>query len=70
MANEKRSKTTAEKLEAFLVAGGAAILEPTNEYEIARFRTSEGLGVIYRSKHGVSFRPASNDHITDEDVPY
>ncbi len=31
----------------WLEANGAEVLSPTNSYEAARFRTAEGIGVIY-----------------------
>ena len=34
---------------AWLIANGSAILEPTNRYEVARFLTALGTGVIYRN---------------------
>jgi hypothetical protein len=40
--------------------GGADLLPPTNEYELARFKTVNGVCVTYRNKKGaVSF---SKDH--------
>lgn len=40
-------------LEARIVAAGGEMLAPTNPYEILRFRTSYGVGVVYRNKRGV-----------------
>jgi hypothetical protein len=39
-------------VEARLKERGAEILAPTNPYEVLRFRTSKGVGVIYRGKRG------------------
>ena len=36
--------------EAWLSAHGSEIREPSNEYELMRFTTPEGVGVIYRDK--------------------
>ncbi|WP_299074766.1 HNH endonuclease [uncultured Paraglaciecola sp.] len=53
----------AKKLLAFLEANGAAILETTNPYEQARFKTVNGVCVIYKNSKGAwSF---SNDHARD-----
>jgi 5-methylcytosine-specific restriction endonuclease McrA len=40
------------KFRAALVAAGGEMLAPTNPYEILRFRSSYGVGVIYRNKRG------------------
>ncbi|AJA07420.1 hypothetical protein SKP52_02425 [Sphingopyxis fribergensis] len=40
------------KFRAALVAAGGEMLAPTNPYEIVRFRTSHGVGIIYRNKRG------------------
>lgn len=37
---------------AFLTACGCDVLEPTNEWEVIRFRAGRRLNVIYRSKRG------------------
>ncbi len=56
MAELRRPSELQNKLEAFAIAGGATVLNPTNEYEIVRFRTNQGVCVIYRAKGGgVSF---------------
>lgn len=44
-----------EKLKTFLKASGAEILEPTNQYEVVRFKTMNGVSVIYTGKRGYSF---------------
>ena len=46
----------AKKRAAFkkwLVARGSSIEKPTNPYEVLRFTTPEGVGVIYRNGYGV-----------------
>lgn len=49
-----------ERFAEFLTVAGADLLPPTNEYELARFKTVNGVCVAYRNKKGaVSF---SNDH--------
>jgi hypothetical protein len=35
------------KFREFLLARGSAIYEPTNEYELARFLTQQGVGIVY-----------------------
>lgn len=40
------------KFRAAIVAAGGEMLAPTNPYEILRFRTSYGVGIIYRNKRG------------------
>ena len=37
---------------ADLVAAGAELLAPTNPYEVMRFRTSYGVGVVYTNSKG------------------
>lgn len=36
----------------FLESHGSEILSPTNDYEVARFTTPHGVGIVYRNKHG------------------
>lgn len=56
MAEIARPSELQNKLETFAIKGGATVLNPTNEYEIVRFKTSQGVCVIYRAKGGgVSF---------------
>lgn len=38
------------KFEAWIINHGAEIRMPTNPYEIARFTTPDGIGVVYRNK--------------------
>jgi len=45
-----------ESFEKFIVARGAQVLQPTNEWEVLRFRTHKGVSVIYRnSKETLTF---------------
>lgn len=44
-----------DKFKLFLVASGATLLEPTNPYEVVRFRTKNGVSVVYEGKRGYSF---------------
>lgn len=37
----------------WLKENGCQILEPTNIYEVARFTTSEGVGIVYRNSNGI-----------------
>jgi hypothetical protein len=39
----------------YLRAKGAEILEPTNPYELVRFRANGAIHVIYEGKRGISF---------------
>lgn len=39
-------------LRAFVAARGAEILEPTNEWELLRFSTEQGVGIVYRNAKG------------------
>lgn len=53
-------KRMAKQFEEFLAKGGAEILPPTNAWELARFKTSNGVCVVYQNaKHRVSY---SNEH--------
>jgi hypothetical protein len=38
-----------DKFEAFLTERGAQILQPTNEWEVLRFKTSHGTSIFYRN---------------------
>lgn len=56
-------------LDAFkkrLVEAGAEMLAPTNPYEVLRFRTSKGVGVIYTGRRGETWNVealAARDHL-------
>lgn len=55
-------KKLAAKLEAFLEAGGAEILEPKNAWELARFKTAAGTHVIYQNARGGTSYSDENAH--------
>ena len=44
-----------DKFIAFLRESGAEILEPTNPFEMVRFRTINGVSVVYNGKRGIKF---------------
>ncbi len=54
------SADLARRLCEFLEVGGAEILPITNPFELARFKTVNGVCVIYQNKRGVL--SYSNDH--------
>ena len=41
-----------QKFEAWLLSHGSERREPSNQYEVLRFTTPEGVGVIYRNEGG------------------
>lgn len=41
-----------KKFAAWLVSNGSALMEPTNPFEVARFLTDAGIGVVYRKEGG------------------
>jgi hypothetical protein len=41
-----------QRFEAWLSERGAEMLTPTNPWELTRFRTEKGVGIIYTNKHG------------------
>lgn len=45
----------ADKFKTFLAESGAELLKPTNPYEVIRFKTVNGVSVIYTGKRGMSF---------------
>lgn len=52
-----------------LQAAGAEILGPTNPYEVLRFRTKHGVGVIYKGKRGETWNAeaiAARDHLANQ----
>ena len=53
-------KKNAKKLEEFLQAGGAEILSTTNPWELARFKTANGICVVYQKANGKA--SYSNEH--------
>lgn len=42
----------AEKFKTWLTKRGAEVLDPTNPWEVVRFRTTNGVSVIYTNKRG------------------
>jgi 5-methylcytosine-specific restriction endonuclease McrA len=53
-------KKLAKRFEEFLQAGGAEILKTTNAWELARFKTANGICVVYQKANG---KPSySNEH--------
>lgn len=49
------------KFKTFLRKSGAIILEPTNPYELVRFKTKNGVSVVYTGKRGLSFTGESRE---------
>lgn len=50
-----------EKFEAFLNERGAQILQPTNEWEVLRFKTKKGVSIIYKNaRDGLTFTGESD----------
>lgn len=45
-----------KRFNAWLTTHGSEVLKPTNPYEVTRFTTPEGVGIIYRDKHGTITR--------------
>ncbi len=62
MAKSPALSTFRKRLEQ----AGAEILAPTNPYEVLRFRSSKGVGVIYKGKRGETWNAealAARDHL-------
>lgn len=62
MAKPRDSAIFAKQLKA----SGAEILAPTNPYEVIRFRTRLGVGVVYKGKRGETWNAealAAKDHL-------
>lgn len=59
-----------ERFTAALTAHGAEILAPTNPYEVMRFRTRHGTGVIYRNAKNIEnwneAAIAARDHLDQQ----
>jgi len=49
----RKPKDPDAQFAAALVAAGAEMLAPTNPYEVMRFRTRYGVGVVYQNAKGV-----------------
>jgi hypothetical protein len=47
---EKTAEAQLEDFKVWIVARGAEILIPTNQYEVLRYRATEGVGIIYRNE--------------------
>jgi hypothetical protein len=61
-----RKPATLATFEKRLKEAGAEILGPTNPYEVLRFRTSKGVGVIYTGRRGESWNAeaiAAREHL-------
>lgn len=61
----RKAKTLAA-FEKRLVAAGAEILGPTNPYEVLRFKTNKGVGVIYTGRRGETWNAqaiAAREHL-------
>lgn len=60
------------KLAAFekeLKAAGAEVLGPTNPYEVLRFKTSHGVGIVYKGKRGETWNAealAAKQHLAKQ----
>lgn len=52
----KRDKTT-NQFKKELLSLGAEILGETNPYEVLRFKTKYGVGVVYKGKRGETWNP-------------
>lgn len=48
-------KIEEEKFKNWLSKSGAVVLEPTNPYEVVRFKTDNGVSVVYTGKKGITF---------------
>lgn len=44
-----------EQFKAWLHEQGAEVLDPTNPYELVRFRNTNGVGIVYTGKKGITF---------------
>lgn len=51
--NQTKFRKEWPKFEAWLVSRGSEIRPPSNRYEVARFTTPEGVGVIYQNGKGI-----------------
>lgn len=45
-------KSDLKKFEKFLINSGAAIVPPTNPWELLRFKCPKGTGIVYKNKAG------------------
>lgn len=44
-----------DQFKTFLIQSGATVLDLTNEYEVVRFRTVNGVSVVYEGRRGRSY---------------
>jgi 5-methylcytosine-specific restriction endonuclease McrA len=44
----READAVAEKFKRWLNERGAEVLEPTNQYEVVRFKTGKGIGILYK----------------------
>lgn len=50
-----------DKFKTFLKESGAVLLDETNEFEAVRFRTENGVSVVYKSRRGYTFTGESRE---------
>jgi 5-methylcytosine-specific restriction endonuclease McrA len=63
--NRKEFKKQWPSFQAWLLERGSAIFEPTNSYEVARFLTDVGIGIVYANG-----RDQITNWINNADVAY
>lgn len=51
-SNAKDFEKRWPQFKAFLIERGSQVFAPTNPYELARFTTPEGFGIVYRNEAG------------------
>ena len=49
------------KFKTWLSNSGAVVLDPTNEFEVVRFKTENGVSVVYTGKRGITFTGESEE---------
>jgi len=49
------------KFKTWLSNSGAVVLDPTNEFEVVRFKTENGVSVVYTGKRGTTFTGESGE---------
>ena len=50
-----------DKFKSWLNDQGAVVLDPTNPFELVRFRTENGVSVVYEGKKGITFTGESSE---------
>ena len=50
-----------EQFKTWLTKQGAVVQDPTNPYELVRFKTENGVSVVYTGKRGLTFTNESED---------